>query len=271
VSCTTLTASGAASCTTLTGTGVATVAGITSSASADINDILDLDVDDVDTYAADINAASNGGALSVTNSGTGNLLLLKDGATTVLTIADGGSIAAAERITTTDGVSSGTAKVVGGRASQQVAASGVVSATTVETDFDKVYAIPADTLKAQTVIKIRTQGIATATNSTDTLTIKVYLGATAILTTAAVDVANNDIWYADITVIVRTAGAGGTLVATGAYQDPGTSGTANLEACYLASTAVDTTGALTVKASATWSTTNAGNSCRQDILYVEII
>lgn len=174
------------------------------------------------------------------------------------------------RFTTTDGVAGGTERFVGGTAFDQIIASNAVSATDTEVFFDQTYAIPANTLRSSVSVNILTQGIITADNSSDTLTIKVYFGGTTLLTTDAVDVSANDIWYANINVIIRTSGSSGTMVSTGAYQDPGTSGTANLEACYVASTAINTTIENTIRVSAEWSTTNAGNSCRQDIFKVRV-
>jgi hypothetical protein len=53
-----------------------------------------------------------------------------------------------------------------------IAASSAVTTTTTETLFDTNYAIPANSLKPGDVMKMRYQGIVTAQNSTDTLTIK---------------------------------------------------------------------------------------------------
>lgn len=162
-----------------------------------------------------------------------------------------------------------TAKL-GGLLSAQVAASAAVTNTTDETPFDQSYTIPANVLAAGSVLRIKGWGTATATNSTDTLTIAVKLGATALLTTAAVDVADDDVWFFDITVQVRTAGASGTLVAWASYQDPDAAGTAP-KWVELNSTAVDTTGALAVTSTATWSVASASNSCRSEGLIVELV
>ena len=181
------------------------------------------------------------------------------------------NINAVGRLTTTDGVASGTARVVGGLAYSQTAAStAVTNATTVEQYFDKTYSVPADTLKAGTVVHLKLAGIVTGSASTDTLTIKLYIGSTALVTTAAVDSEDNDIWYADVDVLVRTAGGSGTFVAIADYQDPD-AGTLATKRTLTGSTAIDTTGANVIRASATWSATNATCTCRQDILTVEIL
>jgi hypothetical protein len=151
-----------------------------------------------------------------------------------------------------------------------VAASAAVTNTTTETAFDKSYTFAANALKAGDVIRVRAQVIATATNSTDTLTLKLLIGTTTVVATAAVDVANNDIGYIDALIVIRTAGASGTLVATG-IQGLGVEATATGKPFKLASTAVDTTAAQAITVSATWSVANAGNSCRLDVLNVEIL
>ena len=150
-----------------------------------------------------------------------------------------------------------------------VAASAAVTNTTTETDFDKTVTLPASSLKVGDVIKIRAQVIATATNSTDTLLLKLKIGSTVILATAAVDVANDDIGIIDVTLVVRTIGATGTFVACGLWA-LGVADTATFRPDFKASTTIDTTAAAAIAVSATWSVANAGNSCRLDILHVEI-
>ena len=149
-----------------------------------------------------------------------------------------------------------------------VAASTAVTNTTTETAFDKSHTIPANTLQPGDVLKIRGQVIAPATNSTDTLTLKLKIGSTVIAQTAAVDVANNDLGYFDATVIVRTNGASGTIVGAG-EQALGTPGTVTSKPFCLASTALDTTVDQLLAVTATWSVANAGDSCRLDLLTVE--
>lgn len=151
-----------------------------------------------------------------------------------------------------------------------VAASTAVTNTTTETAFDQQVTIPANSLRAGDVLHIVHQGIATATNSTDTLKSKLYIGSTNIADTGAIDVANNDIFVIDAYVQLRTVGASGTLVAWG-FTNIGTPGTATSRAFNLGSTAIDTTTSQLITAKATWSVANAGDSCRQDGLIVQKI
>ena len=158
---------------------------------------------------------------------------------------------------------------VGGCLYSSIAMSAAVTNTTTETTMDSV-SVGADQLRPGDILRIVAQGIATATNSTDTLPIKIKIGSTVLCATAAVDVADNDVWVMQTHGTIRTGGASGTLVAAG-HQSLGVEGTATARADILASTAVDTTGALTVAVTATWSVANAGNSCRNDTFYVEIL
>ena len=171
-------------------------------------------------------------------------------------------------------VEGGLQQVLGGVAYTNTAASAAVTATSAETSFDKKLTIPANTLQVGSLIKIRYQGIATATNSTDTLAVKLYIGGltgTALISHAATDVANNDVFAGEYELIIRTIGASGTMVGCGTYKSiPAAEGTATYKDDILASTAIDTTAAKDILLSATWSSNNAGNSCRLDLLRVQV-
>lgn len=185
-----------------------------------------------------------------------------------------GTTAFRGRVTGTDGVANGTDRVFGGLAYLNTAPSSPITNTNTEALFDTSYSLPANTLKAGTLVRIRYQGIATATNSTDTLAIKLYLGGltgTVLISHAATDVANNDVFQGEFEVICRTAGASGTIVGCGTYKSvPAAAGTMTVKDAILASTTIDTTAALVVGVGATWSVANAGNSVRLDFLRVEI-
>lgn len=154
------------------------------------------------------------------------------------------------------------------------AASTAVSNTTTETLFDKSYSIPANSLRVGQLIRIRYQVIATATNSTDTLAVKLYIGGltgTALISHAATDVADNNVVSGEYEVILRTVGASGTMVGCGTYKSvPAAEGTMTIKDDILASTAINTTAAQVIGVSATWSVASASNSCRLDFLRVEI-
>lgn len=153
-----------------------------------------------------------------------------------------------------------------------VAASTAISNTVTETAFSTSYSIPANSLVPGEAIDIFWQGIATNTNSTDTLTIKVYIGGitgTALFTHAATDVADNNVFMGQYKLIVRTVGASGTIVGFGWGKSvPAAEGTATFKDDILASTTIDTTAAQSIAVSAQWSVASASNSCRLDFLHV---
>lgn len=157
-----------------------------------------------------------------------------------------------------------------------VAASSAISNTTTETMFSNFITLPANSLVAGSLLRIRYQGIATATNSTDTLAVKLYLATattagaitgTTLISHAATDVANNDVFAGEYELAIRTAGSSGTMVGVGTYKSvPAAEGTATYKDDILASTAVDTTAALYIGVSAQWSNASASNSARLDFL-----
>lgn len=153
------------------------------------------------------------------------------------------------------------------------AASGAVSNTTSETLFDKYATIPANTLQAGDLIQIRYQGIATATNSTDTLALKLYIGGlsgTALISASAVDVADNNVFLGEFEIAVRTVGAAGTIVGVGVYKTTAAIGTMTAKDAVLASTAIDTTVDQVIGVSATWSAQSSSDSARLDFLRVTV-
>lgn len=192
---------------------------------------------------------------------------------TTSNISGGGStIALTDRMTTTDGVASGTARVIGGLAYSNVAASTTVGATSVETLFDVNYTIPANTLKAGTVVKVRYVGFGVAGSGTDTLAHKLYIGGsggTAIISSAAAQLATNATFTGECDIVCRTAGTTGTIVAFGTYKQSSAEGTMTVKDDYLASTTLNTTANQALVVTGTWNTTNA-TSARLDILDVLI-
>ncbi len=185
-----------------------------------------------------------------------------------------GTAAFTARVTTTDGVSSGTARVVGGLAYSNTAASTAITGTTAtEQLFDSSYTIPANTLKAGSVVKVRVQGIATTTSSTDTIAYKLYIGGsggTALVSVAATNATDADTFLMEDQIVCRTAGTTGTIVAVGTYKVSSAEGTMTVKDDILGSTTLNTQQNNAIVVTGTWSVANACNSCRVDILTVEI-
>jgi hypothetical protein len=184
----------------------------------------------------------------------------------------GSTVAFTDRITTTDGVSSGTAGVVGRLLYANTAASTAIASTSAETVFDTNYTMPANTLKAGSVVKIRYQGIGTTVVGTDTLAHKLYIGGsggTALISSAATTMVNNHTFNGEAVLICRTAGTTGTFVATGTYKVNSAEGTMTVKDDITASTTINTQATQLITASAQFNTSNA-NSVRMDVFAVEI-
>lgn len=173
---------------------------------------------------------------------------------------------------------SGTQQILDGSVYTNTAASTAISNTATETMFDTFATINANTLSAGSLLRVRFQGIATATNGADTLAIKLYLATvttagsiagTTLLSLTATDVSNNDVFSGEYELIFRTVGSSGTMVGAGTYKSiPAAEGTMTIKDDILASTAVDTTAALYVGVSATWSAASSSNSARLDVMRV---
>lgn len=151
-----------------------------------------------------------------------------------------------------------------------VAASTALTNTTTPTKFSTQKTIKADSLRAGDIVRVHFQGIATATNSTDTLAVKLFIGTVEVMAIVAVDVADGDIFAGECDVVIRTIGASGTCVASGS-GGIGATGIATSKRCFKASQAIDTTVDNAVAVEGTWSVANAGNSCRLDILSVQVL
>lgn len=199
---------------------------------------------------------------------------VKEGSSAYLTFVTTDSseaINAKQRLTTTDGVASGTAKVVGGLLSSMTAAGSALTNSNTETVLGSV-TIPANTIKLGTVVQIRYQGIVTADNGATTLTVRLRVGATtltgtAIISHAATDTSANHIFTGFCELVGRAApGATAACVAKTHYNDPGAAGAA-VKAGFMGSTNFATNGALLVEVTGQWSAADA-NSCRLDILDV---
>lgn len=107
--------------------------------------------------------------------------------TALFEVTADGVAASTSRLTTTDAVASGTAKVVGGRLSNSVAdSSAIAQAAAGYSSFDVTASIPANTLKAGSILKIRAVvRISVALNGGAVASGKLRLGGTDLVTSAA--------------------------------------------------------------------------------------
>lgn len=177
-------------------------------------------------------------------------------------------------LTTTHGVASGTARVIGGRASVQTAAGTAHTNSTDEAVLGS-YSIPANTIGVGTIVRVRYQGIVTADNGATTLTVILRCGPTtltgqALISHAATDTQANYIFTGEYQLVGRAApGAAAACVGVGTFSEPAAVGGA-LKTAFLGSTNFATNGALLLEVTADWSAADS-NSCRLDILNVEVI
>lgn len=156
---------------------------------------------------------------------------------------------------------------LGGLLYALLAAGTAVANTTTETTSASV-ALVANELDAGTVLEFHAQGIVTGVNGTPTLTVKIKLGSTVVATISMGTVAANDTYDIMGRIVIRTGGASGTCVAAGRYT-VNNAGTHTGKMFNLASTTVDTTGALTLANTFTWGTAHASNSARCDVFTVK--
>ena len=178
------------------------------------------------------------------------------------------ALAVVTPISTTRGVSSGTALKVGGRANSFTASSTTISGGSGAQAYDVSYTIPASSLGAGDKVRIQGQVKAIAQNSTDTFTVAVKIGSTTIWTSSSTDIAANDrcvfdLWVgttaaAGAAVDSRYGGAGGWSTAGAAWVPAG--GAGNLA----------TNGALAITVEITYGSSNSGNQSALEFLSVEV-
>jgi len=131
------------------------------------------------------------------------------------------------------------------------------------------YTIPADTLKAGDIVRIKAFATVLDNNSTDTLTPILKFGGTAIATGAALDVADDDIVYAWADVHVTKDGSSGTCTAISEIRTDALGATVIIGQTAL--TSMDTTGGLAVVLNVDWSVAHADNEVRIDAFSVELV
>jgi hypothetical protein len=177
-------------------------------------------------------------------------------------------IASNGRATTTDGVTSGTARVIGGRAASSTAASTTIAGGSGAQAYDVTYAIPANTLKAGSHTRIAAVVKAIAQNGTDTFLAQLRVGGTVVATAGAVDIAANDRAYLSCDLDCYAAPGGSVTVVYGGLAGWSTSGAGpNITGGALT---LATNGAVTVDVVITYGSSNSGNTSALEALVVNI-
>lgn len=136
------------------------------------------------------------------------------------------------------------------------ASTAVSNSVSTEQDYDATLTVPAGTLRTGDVLRITGHIIVSAAASTDTITVKVYFGATAVLVSAAVNSTTADVISFDVTIIVRDADSSGGFIAYGTINNGAVSVAADVGYGAVA-TGINMTTAKVIKASSTWSATSA--------------
>ena len=236
----------------------------------------------------------------IRNAGASNNLVVKDSAgTTIVTLAPGdwawlmsgtvsgttswhvalsstglagltltGALAAVAaaftgRVTTTDGVASGTARVVGGLLSA-VTATAPLTATASETVLASV-SLPAGTIKAGTTIRYRAAVRVTGNVGSDTLTMRTRLGpttliGTAIVASAAVAMVADDVAIIEGVITGRAAPGGTASVASSATGIVKVGGTAASFGAAPVPSNFATNGVLLLEFTGQWSSNSGTNN-----------
>jgi hypothetical protein len=198
---------------------------------------------------------------------------------TIVTTNSSEAIASNVRVTTTDGVASGTARKVGGLVAATTAAS-TAQTGTVETRvvFDQSYTMPANTLKAGTLVKVRAIVMHTATTGTETYTLAVALGSTDIAVTGNLTQNDNGFDLIEFELVCRAAGGSGTVIGAGTVTSSARAAAVTAThglfsgSAATATTTIDTTASQVVGiAIDRQGSATDGDSARLDYLTVEII
>lgn len=132
--------------------------------------------------------------------------------------------------------------------------------------------LKAFSLQPGKVYRVRAAVLATATNSTDTLTVRLRVGPTTLTGTVvgssgAVDAANSDVVVVDVEMVVRDADSSSVVLAHGLVSAVGAEGTGTARSAF-ESLALDSGAEQLVEITGQWSSTSAGNSCRCDALTI---
>lgn len=153
--------------------------------------------------------------------------------------------------------------------SQVAASTAITGATETATAFSESYTVPANTLEAGTVLRGRAWGKHTATTGSETHTLALKLGSTAIGTSGNLDPANDDYWMWEWEITCRTAGASGTIVGWARLSYGASAAAGTVINFWLDSTAFDTTAdaVLAVYIDRQGTATDS-DSVRQDALTV---
>jgi len=147
-------------------------------------------------------------------------------------------------------------------------ASSTSEVTLVDTGFGGNSTLPANFYAAYTVLRIRGRGYVSNT-ATPTLTLKVKHGSTVIASTGAITTASglsNTGWSLEATIVCRSSGGSGTVMAQGEARINSTF----YPMVNTATVTIDTTATQTASITAQWGTNSASNTITCQELITEV-
>lgn len=142
-------------------------------------------------------------------------------------------------------------------------AAGTVHTNSTDEGVLDSYTIKANTLHAGKIIRVEFMARVTDNNSTDTVVIKVRIGATtltgtAVITTTAVDSEDGDMCTGWLHIVSRGHGTSESLVCFGAANDADATGQAARHFAAIVGS-INTKADLLVEVTADWSVAHAEN------------
>jgi hypothetical protein len=154
----------------------------------------------------------------------------------------------------------------------ETSAGTALSNSTAETVLSS-HSFPAYFWQPGKVVWVRGSVRSTATNATDTLIVKVRLGATtltgtALFTSATIDQVNDDTCVFDLMLTCRDADSSSTIVACGFASPPDATSTAVVSVAPTPTASLDLTAAILLEVTGTWSVASASNSCQLESLNI---
>jgi len=223
----------------------------------------------------DASGLATGEADIVIGDNLADALTIRQGANPYLTFVTTDSaeaINAYKVLTTTDGVSGGPTRRIGGRVNERITAGTELTGSASETVLD-TYTIPANTLKQRTRLSVKAVVVVSANASTTTLTCRMRLGGltgTVLIATSAVDTSAGHICVMQFDIISRADPSDtSSLCGSGQYCDPGAAG-GTFKSALLAPANFDTNSDLDLVITGQWSGADA-NSCAVQMMSVDVI
>jgi hypothetical protein len=178
------------------------------------------------------------------------------------------AVTSTSTMTTTGGVSGGTARKIGGPVHVKQGTT-TVSNTTTETDLG-THTLEASSIGLGTLVEITTTARITGITSTPTLNLKLYIGSTVLAQTTAVAVLANDYYQLTFRLVGQAAASASSAVSANGTATAKISGTVGTTVSSATPVTLATNGALIVRMTATWSAASASNTVLCDDFVIKV-